>query len=153
MKRYSIFVAPTLFIVVCCIVFTRCKKDNNQPIYLGTVIGFDQCNGRPSDSSAQGYVIKIEKVIGSDTLVVDTAMCYNLLKVFTFHPQLFSAYKFTYLFPPEYQNVYKFNFSYEVTPKQNLFFSLCTADINLGPVYSATKNEQITITKFYGTIP
>lgn len=150
MKRNSIL----LFAIACLfiLVVENCKKSNNQEVCIGTVIGFDQCNGRSFDSASKGYVIKIEKVSGIDTIAVDTAMCYNLPKVFAFHPQLFTAYQFTYLFPPEYQNRYKFKFSYEITPKQNLVFSLCTTDINLGPIYSATKNEQITITKFYGAI-
>ncbi len=98
MKNTSCF----LCILGILVLFSEysCKKNSTPPIFIGTVIGFDQCNGRPNDSSAQGYVIKIEKIKGIDTTVIDTAMTYNLPKAFVFRPQLFVAYQFTYLFPP-----------------------------------------------------
>ena len=142
---------PALLFIIACfftLVVENCKKSRNQEIFIGTVIGFDQCSGRPSDSSAQGYVIKIEKIFTGDTIIVDTAMCYNLPKVFVFRPQLFTAYQFSYLFPQGYQNKYKFQFTYSVTPKQDLIHPLCTADILMYPM-----KKQIIIENFYGTIP
>jgi hypothetical protein len=90
MKRNSIFLFAIVFLFI--LVLENCRKSSSQKVYIGTVIGFDQCNGRPFDSASKGYVIKIEKISGIDTIAVDTAMCYNLSKVFTFHPQLFTAY-------------------------------------------------------------
>lgn len=37
-----------------------CRKDSlNSPVFLSTVIDFDQCHVSPADSSSNGYIIII----------------------------------------------------------------------------------------------
>lgn len=134
------------------ILLTDCQKNNrlsSPSVFIGTVIGYDPCYKSIKDSSSKGYVIEIEKGIGEDTTVIDTAMTYNLPNVFVFHPQLFTAYN-TYLFPLEYRDNYKFKFSYMETPKKDWIYSYC-ATVFLMPVFLAPQ-KQITIIQFYGKI-
>lgn len=149
MKKIFYFFALNILSVIS---FCSCSKHPAPPVYVGTVIGFDQCNGRPDDSAAKGYVIKIQSVTGRDTTVVDTSLTYNLPNAFVFHPYLFTEYKFTYLFPPKYQNNYRFWFSYIKTPKKDMVYSLCTSDIFVASLIDII-HKQIIITNFYGTIP
>lgn len=143
-----------IFFIGLIILGYSCNKQAYGPIFLGTVIGFDQCTAEISDSVSSGYVIKIQKVTDTGMVVIETAMTYNLPhRLFTFHPMLFYYYKFTYLFPPQYRDSFKFKFSYIPTPKNQLVYSLCRGDIFLGPVYNATQNKEITITKIYSVVP
>lgn len=130
-----------------------CKKINYGPVFLGTVIGFDQCTAYPPDSESTGYVIRIQKITDTGTVVIDSAMTYNLPRIFTFHPFLFENWLFTYRFPLKYTDTFKFKFSYINTPQKQLVYNVCLGDIFLGPVYNDIGGRQITITKIYGVVP
>jgi hypothetical protein len=141
-----------LIIFLFCFCLVECKKNSipNYKIYYGTVIGFDPCTGSYTGNAKKGFVIKIDSVSEfGDTLLIDTVTTYNLPDIFTFNPNLFINYKFSYLFPKSYQDTFKFRFTFNYTPYNQKVAIFCFADIFTAPFSIATKGKQIVINKIY----
>lgn len=138
---------------IILIVFSSCTKNTSTfSIFIGTVIGFDQCNVNPADSFSRGYIVKIQSIVNKDTIAVDTAITYNLPDIFVFHPQIFMNFQSTNLFPLEYRNKYTFRLSYVNVPEKEAVYPSCAMT-----TYYAWNfyniHRQIIITKFYDTTP
>lgn len=138
------------------IILSSCSKSDNRSgtFATGTLIGVDPCTARYSENKNRGFVIKYEYTdVTSGANITDTAITYNLPDVFDIPKELFPPRIIDYLFPEEYRNKYRFEFTFTQIPSSELVILLCPGDMYAAPMYAATEGLQIRIGRRFKILP
>ena len=130
------------------LIILGCRKDTSKTCYpekgVGRIIGYDPCGyySNPNKVNGAGFVIEIDKGI-----LKDTVLTYQIPDGLFEFPMIdyLSTVNGNYLFSPEFQSRYRINFNYKTATEMEKMGYACPAIVNLGPIYAATKGNQILV--------
>ena len=138
----------TFLIIGSILIAFGCKKAKTNTRYsekgIGRIIGYDPCGyyTNPNKVNGAGFVIEIDKGI-----LKDTVLTYQIPDGLFEFPVIdyWSTVYGNFLFPSELQSRYRIKFNYKTATENEKMGYACLAIVNAGPIYAATKGNQILV--------